>query len=105
MLYIVINNDNYNNRHVEMLASSLSEAARLLEDDDYLLKECLPNWIRRLRVHRVKTAVAFHTLLALQSQLSTLPGKRRELRVIHMFALREDLGDSPLIAQTCQAVQ
>ncbi|KAI8054031.1 origin recognition complex subunit 3 N-terminus-domain-containing protein [Syncephalis plumigaleata] len=92
-------------KHVETLDSLPLEAARLLEDDDYLLKVCVPKWIRALRVHRVKIAVAFHTLLALQSQLSTLPGKRRELRVVHMFALREDLGDSPLVTQTCQAVQ
>ncbi|RKP23617.1 hypothetical protein SYNPS1DRAFT_24313 [Syncephalis pseudoplumigaleata] len=92
-------------KHVETLASLPAEATRLLEDDAYLLKICVPDWIRELRLHRVKTAIAFHTLLALQSQLPALPNKRRELRVMHMFALREDMGDSPLVVQTCQAVR
>ncbi|KAI9596713.1 origin recognition complex subunit 3 N-terminus-domain-containing protein [Syncephalis fuscata] len=92
-------------RHVESLVILPEEAKKLLKNDDYLLRICLPDWIRELRLHRIKTAAAFHILLAIQRHLSSLPNRRRELRIMHMFALREDLGDSPLVIQTCRAIQ
>ncbi|KAJ1676833.1 hypothetical protein EV182_007409, partial [Spiromyces aspiralis] len=77
----------------KLLPEDPSTSRRVLEDDEYFVKDILPITIGEVEIYRAKYSAGMQIVRIIQEAMD--PAQKRPLRTLHLHGLCEDFNQSP----------